>query len=81
MVIMYGDLVWIYILKNENVYNFLKVIEYVDKVLKEDVYCGVRVIGDLYYYGIGINKDLKKVEFYYKRIVDEEMCNECLYDC
>lgn len=81
MAIMYGDLARIYISKNENVYNPLKAIEYVDKALKEDVYCGARAIGDLYYYGIGINKDLKKAEFYYKRIADEEMCNECSYDC
>lgn len=81
MAIMYGDLARIYLNKNEKVYNPVKAIEYVDKALEGDVFCDAKEIGDLYYYGIGIDKDLKKAEFYYKRIADEEMCNECSSDC
>ncbi len=81
MAIMYGDLARIYLSKNKNVYNPLKAIEYVDKALEGDVYCNAKEIGDLYYYGIGVNKDLKKAEFYYKRVADEEMCNECPSNC
>lgn len=81
MAIIYESLADIFLCKDKNVYNPLKAIEYTDKALKEDVFCTAKDIGDLYYYGTEVNKDLKKAEFYYKRIADEEQCNQCRDDC
>ncbi len=81
MAIMYGEIARKYLSKNEDLYNPLKAIEYVDKALKGGVFCDAKAIGDLYYFGIGVDKDLEKAEFYYKIIADEEKCNECPSDC
>lgn len=81
MAIMYGKMSELFLDEEKEIHSPLKAIEYMDKALKEDVFCNAKSIGDVFYYGNGIEKNLKKAEFYYNRIVREEKCNGCMGKC
>jgi len=81
MAIMYAQMAKLYLDEESEIYSPLKAIQYNDKALKQDVFCDSKAIGDLFYYGNGVEKDLKKAEFYYERIAREEICNDCITKC
>lgn len=81
MAIMYGKMSELYLDEEEEMYSPLKAIQYIDKALKQNVFCNSKAIGDLFYYGNGVEKDLKKAEFYYERIAREGLCNDCSGRC
>ncbi len=81
MAIMYGKMSELYLDENKEIHNLLKSVQYLDKALKQDVFCNAKAIGDLFYYGNGIEKDLKKAEFYYERIAREDICDGCGGNC
>lgn len=81
MAIMYSGLSTLYLSEEENIRNPNLAVKYMDKALEEDVFCNAKIIGDLFFYGKGVEKDYERAKFYYRRIVDEETCNTCGCDC
>lgn len=81
MAIMYGKMSEVYLDEKEEIYSPLKAIQYTDKALKQNVFCNSKAIGDLYFYGNGVERDLKKAEFYYERIAKEKLCKNCNARC
>lgn len=81
MAIMYAGLSTLYLSEKEKIRNPELAIKYMDKALKEDVFCNAKAIGDMFFYGNGIEKDYERAKFYYRRIAEEDTCDTCECDC
>lgn len=81
MAITYGKLVKLFLYEDSIVFNAQKAVYYMDKALKSNVFCNAKEVGDLFYYGKGMEKNIQKAEFYYERIASEEMCMDCNGKC
>lgn len=77
MAIMYGDMAKLYLSEDINIYNPELGIEYLDKALKEGVFCNAKLAGDYLFK----NKEYDRARYYYNIIANERMCDSCTSDC